>query len=117
MEPLRCLLADIPQKVLADIVHTLTQQDQSIEVVGQMQGLDGVIDIIEQRAIEVLIVSMRKNTSQTLCSQIMEKFPDLLVVGLVDDGRMAVTYMGNVGKNDLLNVIHLKRGGRAKAAE
>ncbi len=116
MEPLRCLLADIPQKVLADIVQTLTRQDENIEVVGQMPGFDGVTGMLEQQAIDVLVMGMEKNMAQAACCQLIQKFPKLLVVGLVDDGRLAVTCMANVGKDDLLNVIQLKRGDGARTA-
>lgn len=108
MKPLRCLIADIPQKVLADIVQTLTQQDKNIEMVGRMNGADDIDDIVERQAIDVLISGMEKSTAQTACCQFMEKFPDLLIIGLLDDGRMAVACMGSLGKDDLLNLIRIK---------
>ena len=109
METLRCLIADIPQKILADIVQTVTQQDKSIEVVGQLSDLNQLSEVLDKQAIDMLILGIQKYTPPTFCHGLLEAFPDLLIVGLVDDGRMAVICIGNVGTNDILKVIRAWR--------
>ena len=37
----------------------------------------------------------------------LEEFSDLLIVGLVDDGRMASVYLDNVGSREIVNIISI----------
>jgi len=110
VEIIRCLIADIPQKVLADIVQSMTQQDGTIDVVGQVSGIHNVSGILNREKIDVLIMGMRDSTPQQLCKDILKKFPGLLIVGLIDDGRMAMACWADVGKNDILDIIRAWRG-------
>ena len=110
MEILRCLIADIPQKVLADIVQRVTQQHGKIDVIGQVSGIDDVPAILGKEAIDVLIMGMRDNTPHQFCRDILKKFPGLLVVGLVDDGRMAVACLADVSSRELVKIITLLGG-------
>ncbi len=107
MEPLRCLLADIPQVVLADIVHTLTHQHENIEVVGRLADLAGLTETLREDGVDVLILGVQKSTPRNLCLKLVEQFPGLLIIGLVDDGRIAAMYLSNVGSNQLVDAIVL----------
>lgn len=110
METLRCLIADIPQKVLADIVQRVTQQDEKIDVIGQVSGIDDVPGILGKENIDVLIMGMRDNTPHQFCRDLLKKFPGLLIVGLVDDGRMAVACLADVSSRELVKIITLLGG-------
>jgi hypothetical protein len=110
VESIRCLIADIPQKVLADIVQSMTQQDEKIDVVGQVSGIHDVPGILNSEKIDVLIMGMRDSTPHQFCRDMLEKFPGLLVVGLIDDGRMAVACWADVGKSDILGIIRAWHG-------
>ncbi len=107
MEPLRCLLADIPQKVLADIVHTVTHQNENIEVVGRLEDLSGLTETLQEEVVDVLILGEQNNPPRNLYTELVEQFPGLLVIGLVDDGRIVAMYMSNVGSNQLVDAIVL----------
>ncbi|MCP3688801.1 MAG: hypothetical protein GY784_10340 [Gammaproteobacteria bacterium] len=107
MEPLRCLLADIPQKVLADIVQTVTHQDENIEVVGRLEDLSGLTDTLQEKVVDVLILGEQKDPPRNLYTELVEQFPGLLVIGLVDDGRIVAMYKSNVGSNKLVDAIVL----------
>jgi DNA-binding NarL/FixJ family response regulator len=102
---LRCLIADIPQKVLADIVQRVTQQDEKIDVVGQVSDIDDISGILNTQKIDVLIMGMRDDTPYDFCREILDQFPQLLVVGLVNDGRMAVVCLADLGSSQLVNLI------------
>ena len=111
METLRCLIADIPQNILADIVRRVTQQDEKIDVIGQVRNIDGITGFLRRENIDVLIMGMRDGTPHQFCQDIFRNFPDLLIVGLVDDGRMAVACLADVSSRQLLDIITLL-GGR-----
>ncbi|MCP4378538.1 MAG: response regulator transcription factor [bacterium] len=111
METLRCLIADIPQKILADIVQTVTQQRENIEVIEQLTNLSSLVETLRDKAVDVLILGIQKSTPRDLCLELAEQFPDLLIIALVDDGRMAVVYLSNVGSNQLVEAIVMLCGG------
>ncbi len=105
METLRCLIADIPQKILADIVQTVTQQHENIEVIGRLADLARLEELLLAEAVDILILGVQKNTPRDLCLELVEQFPGLLIISLVDDGRVAVIYLSNVGSNQLIDAI------------
>ena len=107
MEILRCLIADIPQNILADIVHSVAQQDEKIDVIGQVRNIDDIPGFLRRENIDVLIMGMRDSTPHQFCQDIFRNFPGLLVVGLVDDGRMAVACLADVSSRQLVDIITL----------
>ena len=105
METLHCLMADIPQVVLADIVQRITEENYNIEVVKRVPNIEDVPAVLSRQNIDVLILGMKSNTSPRTYRDILNKFSDLLIVGLVDDGRLAVIYMDDVGSNEIVKII------------
>ena len=116
MEILRCLIADIPQNILAHIVHSVAQQDEKIDVIGQVRNIDDIPRFLRRENIDVLIMGMRDDTPHRFCQDIFKNFPELLIVGLVDDGRMAVACLADVSSRQLLDIITLL-GGREGLAD
>jgi DNA-binding NarL/FixJ family response regulator len=102
---LRCLIADIPQNILADIVQRVTQQDEKIDVIGQVPSIEDVHSVLSKENIDVLIMGMRDSTPHQFCRDVLKQFPGLLIVGLVDDGRMAVACLADVGSRQLVRLI------------
>lgn len=105
METLNCLIADIPQVVLADIVQKITEENQNIEVVERVPNIEDVPAILSRQDIDVLILGMKSNVTPQACRDIQKNYSDLLIVGLVDDGRQATIYMDDVGCNDIVQAI------------
>ena len=85
----------------------MTEQNSNVEVVGRLTGLDGLSENIQEKAVDVLILGIHKKTSHYLCLELMEKFPELLIISLVDDGRLSVIYLSNPGSNQLVDAIFL----------
>ena len=75
MKTLRCLIADIPQKILADIVQSETQQYEKIDVVGQVSDINDISALLQRQKIDVLIVGIREDSSHQFCRDILQKFP------------------------------------------
>jgi len=105
VKKLRCLIADIPQKILADIVQSVTQRSEKIDVVGQVSSSDDVVGILDSENIDVLIMGMRDNSPHHFCREILKIFPGLLIVGLVDDGRIAAVCLADLSSSQLVNLI------------
>ena len=105
METIHCLIADIPQVVLADIVQRITEENERIEVVNRVPNIEDVPVILGRQDIDVLILGMKSNVTPQACRDIQKNYSDLLIVGLVDDGRQATIYMGDVGCNEIVLAI------------
>ena len=105
METLHCLIADIPQVVLADIVQRITEENQNIEVVKCVPNIEDVPSVLSRQDIDVLILGMKSNIYPQSCRDILKNYSDLLIVGLVDDGRRAAIYMDDVGVDEMLKII------------
>ena len=103
--PLRCLIADIPQKVLADILERVTEEAEEIKVVGQVPSPKEVVEVLQMQPIDVLILGMRGKEAFSLCNDLLEVFPGLLIIGLMDDGRLAVIYLDDVSSYEIVSII------------
>jgi hypothetical protein len=105
VETLRCLIAGIPQKVLADIVHRVTHLDEKIEVVGQLSHLSEIPEVLSLQKVDVLVIGMHDDFVHAECREILHKYPDLLVIGLVNDGRMVVVCFADLSSIQLVDLI------------
>jgi hypothetical protein len=105
VETLRCLVSNIPQNLLSDIILDITQQHKHIEVVGRVTGTGDLPVLIQKESVDVLLIGMEKNMLPQVCNEVLEKVSNLLIVGLVDDGRSAAIYINNVGASEIAELI------------
>ena len=109
MESVRCLIADISQRVLADIVQKLAEESSDIEVVDRVNSVDEIPFVIAKNPVDVIILGMKNSVLPKMYVDIMKTISNLAIVGLVDDGRQLAVYIDNVGKNDILKIIRALR--------
>jgi DNA-binding NarL/FixJ family response regulator len=115
VEILRCLISDIPQKLLSDIIMSITQQHENIEVVDRVSNNEELDAILNTQSIDVLILGLQSNPLPDVCKDLLNKYSDLLILGLFDDGRMAAVYLDDVGSHEITKIIRTfgkRSGGR-----
>ncbi len=105
METLRCLITDIPQKLLSDIIVGITHQQENIEVVDRTVGLKDILSVLNEQAIDVLVLGLDQNCFPGNCRELLNQYPELLIVGLCDDGRHAAVYLDDVSSREIVDVI------------
>ena len=105
METLRCLISDIPQKLLSDIVTGITDPHKDIEVVDRIAGREDLYLALNKQSIDVLILGLNQNCFPGFCSELLNQFSDLLIVGLCHDGRQAAVYLDDVSSHEIIEVI------------
>jgi hypothetical protein len=105
VETLRCLISDIPQKLLSDIVVSITQAHENIEVIDRVSDSRELDSILKQQSIDVLILGLKTNCLPEFCREILDKFSDLLILGLCDDGRLATVYLDDVSSHEIIKII------------
>ncbi len=105
--PLHCLIADIPQAMLVDIVQRIVEETGNIRVVDRIPDLAELPAALARQPVDVLVVGMEKFKFPQVCSEMLQKFSNLLVVGLIDDGRMAAVYVNDISATEVANIIRI----------
>ncbi len=105
MENVRCLIADIPQTVLADIVFKMAKESNGMEAVDYISNIEELPNTIQKLSIDVLILGMKGNDLPQICTDLMDRINNLMVVGLIDDGRRLAVYINNAGKKEIIDII------------
>ena len=107
MRPLQCLIADMPQAILGDILERTAEKAGNIEVVDRISSVDQLPEALAQNSIDVLIVGMETITVPQFYSDLLHRFSNLLVVGLVDDGRSAAVFVNDISSDEITGLINL----------
>ena len=106
MDQVRCVIANMPQKLLADIVERMVVESGDIQVIDRANNLGDIEPGIDRESIDLIVLGMQSISLPQSCVEIMNEIPNLTIIGLVDDGRRLACFLDNVGKNDILKIIH-----------
>lgn len=107
MENIRCLIADMPQMILADIVQKVTETQPGIEVVDRVNSLNNLPEVIKERAIDVLIYGMDASSITRHLKEIFTSTPELVMIGILEDGKHLCICMNDAGPEDFVNILNL----------
>ncbi len=105
---MRVLLAGIPAGVLLEIVERDTEKRPNMQVVGHAKRTELKEAIVRHRA-NVVILGLDLDELPGVCTDLLDEFPDTLVVGMADDGRRAAIHVDNIGPGELLETIQAAR--------
>jgi len=106
MDLIRCLIADVPQRMLCDIVKKVVEQDSSVELVGRVNTVDDIPLFIEQQSIDLLIVGIDSENLNLLYERMISVLSDVMVFGLINDGRGSLVYINDIGVDEMLGIIN-----------
>lgn len=107
MKSIQCLIANIPQKILAEIVQKLLEADGDIEVVNHDMSIEDLPQVVDQQQINLLIVGMKTFELPTVCEELLLRYSNLMILGMVEDGRKVAAYFNDVSSQDLTNLVNL----------
>ena len=105
MEHIRCLIADIPHIILADIVQQIIEKRPGIEVVGRVDSDNDLSRIVKDRAIDVLMLSMEETSVSESLNEVFEVSPEVVAIGVVGDGRRICVCVEDIGPDDFVALI------------
>ena len=108
MDNMRVLLAGIPRGVLLEIVERDTGQRPNMQVVGHAKRTELKEAIVRHRA-NVVILGLDLDEFPDVCTDLLDEFPDTLVVAMAGDGRRAAVHVDNIGPGELLETIQLSK--------
>ena len=105
MENIRCLIADIPHIVLADIIQHITEKRPGIEVVGRIDSNKDLLKFVKDRAIDVVILGMETTSMLQSLNDLFEVSPQVVAVGVVKDGRRVCVCVEDIGPDELIELV------------
>jgi len=107
VEPLRCLIAEMPQKILADIVQKVVRENSNVDVIESNKPIEDLsLEFINQR-INVLILGMKSLILPKVCEDLLATYSNLMILGIVADGRKVAVYFNDIVSQDIVNLINL----------
>ena len=109
MDNIRCVIAGMPQQMLADIVQNTVEGSGLIEVVARVDGATDIASGVADHSADVLILGMQSSELPGKCTDVMKHIANLLVIGLVDDGRRLAVMVDNASNNDIPKIIQALR--------
>lgn len=107
MDLIRCLVADVPQRMLGDIVKRVVEQEGSVEIVGSVNTVDDISLFVEKQSIDLLIVGIDSENVQFFYDGLVSILSDVMVFGLIDDGRGSLVYINDIGVEEMLGLINM----------
>lgn len=114
MERVRCVIADMPHKLLADIIENMVEKCDDIEVVERVDNHADLISAVTERSAEVIILGVKSRDLPEVYTKIAKCVANILVIGLVDDGRCLSVFLDNAGQRDITRVILALRRSAAE---
>lgn len=107
MNHVRCVIANIPQRLLVDIVANIAEKSVPINIVKILNHGDNFHTASIGDDVDLLLLGVKGIDFPNACFELMDKIPRLAILGLVDDGRRFVALQNDVGVNDILRVIRV----------
>jgi len=105
VQPLNCLIADIPQSLLVDILQRIAKETRDVKVIPGVVNSADLPSILNSQSVDVLIVGMEEFVLPRICKTMLDRFTDLLVVGLVNDGRKAAVFINDIRSHEVSTII------------
>jgi len=105
MESVRCVIANIPQEILADIVQNLVAISSKIVIVGRVGSVHEVPEVLRQTSVDAVILGLDNLATPQVDLALPPQVRRLPIIGLDNDGRRLVVYVEDVGGYDLVKII------------
>jgi len=105
MESVRCLVGDIPQIILADIIQLLINDSPDIEVVCRLDGTGEVCDAVKENEIDVAVLGESAMSLSQSVNDLFSVSPQTTVVAILNNGSRACVCVENFGLDDLVAML------------
>jgi len=90
MNKIRVLLANHPMMV-PDSIRNLVTDQEDMELVGDCRGPMKILYEVGRTKADAVILAQEGTSEPGLCSQLLAVYPDLTIIGITPDMRMAFT--------------------------
>jgi DNA-binding NarL/FixJ family response regulator len=105
IENIRCLIADIPHFILADIIQQITEKRPGIEVVCHIEDVNNVPKIVQEHSIDVVILGEKAISVSQSLDNLFDISPQTVAVGVINEGRRVCVCVEDIGPSELIKII------------
>lgn len=105
MENIRCLIADIPHIILADVIQEVTERRPGMEIVGRVNNHNDLVEIVKERDVDVLILSLEDRTVFESLKDLFESAPNVVTVGVIEHGKRICIGVNDIGPDDFISLV------------
>ncbi len=105
MESVRCLVGDIPQVVLADIIQLVIDDRPDINVVCRLDDINGVCEAVKEHEIDVAVLGEKAISLSQSVNELLLTSPQTTVVAILNDGNRACICVENFGLDELVAMV------------
>lgn len=105
MENVRCIIADMPHYLLADIIQKITDNRTDIEVVGRVDQNTNLSKLLEEQEVDVVMLSMDDVHLSEQLNSVFELSPQVVAVGVVSDARRICVCVEDFGPDDFMSLV------------
>jgi hypothetical protein len=105
MGSVRCLVGDIPQVILADIIQLVIDDRPDIEVVCRLDDIDCVCDAVKENEIDVVILGEKAISLSQSVSDLLTTYPQTTVVAILNNGSRVCVCVEDFGLDDFVTMV------------
>jgi AmiR/NasT family two-component response regulator len=92
MIPARVLIANRPRLIRELVIATISDQPD-IEIVGEIEKEDGLMEAVEKTKPDFLIVALDKSNSlPNICQSILQDHPRIRIIAIASDRNSSMFY-------------------------
>lgn len=111
MDNIRCLIADIQEIVLADIVQRIAEDSPGIDIVSRVDSTENLYQLIQDNAADVVILGIEADELSKQYTELLDAFPGLVMLGIIGNGRRALVIVDDIGPQQLTGLIQSSTRG------
>lgn len=105
MESVRCIIADMPHNLLADIIQKITDSRPDIEVVGRVDQNTNLSELLEEQEADVVMLNMDDINLSEQLSRVFKMQPQVIAVGVVSDAKRICVCVDDMGPDDFMSLV------------
>ncbi len=110
MGNIRCLIADIPQIMLADVIRKITEKQSGIEFVELTHEGEDIPRFVKDHGVDVVILGKSALSVSGTLNGIFEASPQVIAVSILEDGNRVCFCVEDVGPKELTDLLSVVAG-------
>jgi len=98
----RILLSRMPSRLSANIVEEYAGHTSGVTVVAEVDDPERLGAVIAEQQVDALYFELDQGGIPARCRELIDDFPQLVLVGLADDGRCAAVFLHSPAPGQLI---------------
>ena len=100
----RCLITNIQNKLLSEVIRHTTKRNPAIEIVNNTHAHEELPVVVKDHDIDLVIMGVEEEFSQKF-NALFEAYPKVVAVALVNDGQRICVCIEDVGPDEFMSLV------------